>query len=240
MDPRALRWSALIVGALSLAGCGGTVESTPGGTLSGGAPSGGTSSGGAGMGGANTGGIGTGGANTGGIGTGGTTPVLPPREPRDHRAQPLSCVGVHDPGDPDTVSASGDCETHADCTDGEAGKCVNGQGSSYGRLYCVYDTCQTDADCDPGMVCYCTTSTPARCLSIGNCQTDADCGAGGYCSPSMSWDCGGYRPIDGFHCHTPSDTCIDDADCTGTDYCNFDVYESRWECTPIDTSCAIG
>ncbi|HOU94464.1 MAG TPA: hypothetical protein PLU22_25610 [Polyangiaceae bacterium] len=212
MDPRAWRWAPLIAGAVLLAGCGGSVESTPGGSESGGITSGGAPSGG---------------VASGGAPSGGSTPVLPPREPEVHRAEARSCVGVHDPAEPNLDYASGDCRTHADCTEGEGGKCVNGQGSSYGYLYCVYDTCETDADCDPGMVCYCTESTAARCLSIGNCQTDADCAAGSYCSPSMSWDCGGYRPIDGFHCHTPGDTCIDDADCTGDDYCNFDVYDGR-------------
>ncbi len=181
-----------------------------------------------------------GGVTTGGVTTGGTTRVLPPREPEAHRAEALSCVGVHAPPEPETSCECGECVTHADCTDEAGGKWLNPNYPGYDFPYCAHDECQTDADCDPGMVCYCTADAAARCLSLGNCRTDADCGAGNYCSPSMSWDCSGYRPIDGFHCHTPGDTCIDDADCTGTDCCNFDLYESRWECTPIDTTCAIG
>jgi hypothetical protein len=110
-----------------------------------------------------------------------------------------------------------------------------------GMMYsCTYDACLTDNDCSAGKVCYCTASTSARCFSVGNCRTDADCGPNNYCSPSMSWDCGGYRPIDGFHCHTPKDTCIDDADCTGKTYCNFNAYKNLWECTAVNTTCVIG
>ena len=56
----------------------------------------------------------------------------------------------------------------------------------------------------------------------------------------MGSDCSGYHGVGGFHCHTPLDTCIDDSDCNGTDYCDFDVYQARWHCTAINTQCAIG
>jgi hypothetical protein len=179
---------------------------------------------------------------------GGATQVtaIPPRVPTVHRAQALTCVGVFSPPDP-SISGADDplepqCRKHADCTDGANGKCVNGIGMGYRFYSCTYDRCEADADCDAGKICYCSQSTAARCLAIGNCRTDADCGNGpySYCSPSMSWDCGGYRPVDGFHCHTPSDTCMDDSDCAGTSYCNFDVYQARWKCTETDTTCVIG
>lgn len=182
----------------------------------------------------------TGGAQT--IATAGSTMV--PRPPSVHRPTAASCVGVHSPAEPSNIlyPEHSSCTKHADCTAGVNGKCVNGVGMAGSMFSCVYDQCATDADCDPGKMCYCTASTPARCLSVGNCQTDGDCGGGpfGYCSPSMSWDCGGYRPIDGYHCHTPLDTCMDNSDCTGTDYCNFDVYEARWRCIATDRSCVIG
>lgn len=164
--------------------------------------------------------------------------------PTSHRPTAASCVGVNSPPEPTNIRDPQDsqCSSHADCTAGVNGKCVNGIGMAYSFYSCVYDKCSTDADCDPGKICYCTPTSAAKCLSVGNCQVDADCGGGpySYCSPSMSWDCGGYRPIDGYHCHTASDTCLDDADCTGTDYCNFDVYEARWKCTARDTTCVIG
>ena len=219
--------------------CGARVDTGKGGD-SGGTPAvGGSATGGNGEGGNAIGGDGTGGrtAETGGASTGGITT----RPPDDHRPAADSCEGVHDPPEPTIWDASiSQCTQHSDCTEGENGKCVNGVGSAGGMGFCVYDTCRTDADCDPGKVCYCTPSRAASCLSIGNCRTDADCGPQGYCSPSMSFDCGGYRPIDGYHCHTPDDTCSDDSDCTGTDYCNFNPYDNRWECTPVDDTCVIG
>lgn len=182
----------------------------------------------------------TGGTKT--IAAAGATMV--PRPPTVHRPTAASCVGVHSPSEPSNIvyPESSRCTKHADCTDGVNGKCVGGIGMAGNMYSCVYDQCATDADCDAGKMCYCTAATPARCLSVGNCQTDGDCGGGpfSYCSPSMSWDCGGYRPIDGYHCHTPLDTCMDNSDCTGTDYCNFDVYEARWRCTATDRSCVIG
>lgn len=175
---------------------------------------------------------------------GGTPSTLAPRAPSVHRATAQSCVGVNAPPEPTSIREAeiSSCVKHADCTDGVNGKCINGIGMAAAYYHCVYDQCATDADCDPGKICYCTASAAARCLSVGNCRTDADCGSGpySYCSPSMSWDCGGHRPIDGYHCHTPSDTCMDDSDCTGSDYCNFDAYENRFRCTPTDTSCVIG
>jgi hypothetical protein len=171
-------------------------------------------------------------------------PRVAARAPAVHRVEALSCVGVHSPAQPTNIMypESSSCTTHADCTAGVNGKCIQGGGSAGGMYYCTYDQCATDADCESGKICYCTADTAARCLTVGNCQSDADCGGGGYsyCSPSTGRDCGGYHSIDGFHCHTAKDTCMDDADCTGTDYCNFDTYEGRWKCTAIDKTCIIG
>ncbi len=176
----------------------------------------------------------------------GASPVAP-RVPAVHRADALLCVGVFSPPEPIGVAGAGagynQCTKHADCTDGVNGKCTTGGAGRTAYQYsCYYDRCATDADCAASKICYCTASSAARCLSVGNCRTDADCGGGAYsyCSPSMSWDCAGYRPIDGHHCHTAADSCIDDKDCTGNDYCNFDVYEARWKCVATNTMCAIG
>jgi hypothetical protein len=53
-------------------------------------------------------------------------------------------------------------------------------------------------------------------------------------------DCGGYHTIDSYHCHTPQDTCLDNSDCTGSDYCNFDTYDGRWKCQVPNMMCVIG
>ena len=48
--------------------------------------------------------------------------------------------------------------------------------------------------------------------SPASCRVDSDCGAGGYCSPSFS-ACGSLQ---GYHCHGPSDSCVDATkDCAG-------------------------
>jgi hypothetical protein len=183
----------------------------------------------------------------GSVSVGGKTssPVVVAGAPAVHRSKALSCVGVFSPGDPPSTLTldTASCTKHSDCTAGLNGKCAaTGIGMAGGYYSCNYDECATDADCDAGMVCECSASAAARCLSNGNCRTDADCGNGpySYCSPSSSWDCGGYRPFDGYHCHTASDTCFGDSDCTGSDYCNFDVYAGFWKCTATDKTCVIG
>jgi hypothetical protein len=181
---------------------------------------------------------------SGGSHTGGTISPIAPRVPAFHRAEAASCVGVHSPSEPNPayVSSEGLCMHHADCTQGVNGRCVSGIGYAANRYYCVYDTCATDADCDVGKVCHCDASTPARCLSVGDCRVDADCGSGSrsYCSPSMGADCSGSHTVDSYRCHTEADSCIDDSDCTGGDYCDFNDYSGRWVCTAKNMTCAIG
>jgi hypothetical protein len=171
--------------------------------------------------------------------SGGTRPVTSP--PPAGGSSAASTVVPRQPLNVDPA-VNLECTKHADCTAGTNGKCINGIGMAYYNYFCVYDECATDADCDSGKICYCTPDTSAWCLRIGDCQTDADCGNQPYsfCSPSMSSDCGGHRPIDGFHCHTAADTCFDDSDCSGSDYCNFDVYDATGKCTPTNATCIIG
>jgi hypothetical protein len=232
-----------ILGHGGTSGAGGTVGR--GGMAGSGAGT--ASAGTAGKGGAiGTGGIrGQGGAiASGGIGGWRAGTVVSPRPPSDHRPLATSCVGVHSPPEPTNVPPElhSECKKHADCTGGKNGKCVHGIGMASLYYYCVYDQCDTDANCDASRVCYCLSSANARCLLLGNCRTDGDCGGGdySYCSPSMGFDCGGYHSIDSYYCHTPKDTCMDDSDCTGTDYCNFDPYDGRWKCAVPNMTCIIG
>lgn len=116
-------------------------------------------------------------------------------------------------------------------------------GSGSGRIYyCTHDECATDADCDPGKVCFCGDGNAPACFSLGNCRTDADCGGGAssFCSPAYGFDCGGHHQYSAYYCHTPKDTCIDDGDCTGKEYCDYDVIDGRWECKAPNMTCAIG
>jgi hypothetical protein len=169
--------------------------------------------------------------------------VVPTRVPASHRAVASSCVGVNSPPEPVSVPEFSSCTQHADCTAGVNGKCVtSGIGTGPWTYYCAYDQCATDADCALGMVCYCSQTTSARCLYIGNCQIDADCGNSGYgyCSPSASWECSVSPYVDGYHCHTAADTCLDDSDCTAPNYCTFDEYTGAWHCMTPGSLCAIG
>ncbi len=225
---------ALLLAAAGLAlGCGKTGMSASGSGDGGDNDSGGTVGQGGGSGGSG-GNIGLGGSGGGRTGT-----VVSSRVPALHRPAALSCAGVHPTSDPAGVMF-GDCKKHADCTAGTNGRCVSGIGYMGNSFRCIYDQCATDDGCDPGKVCYCTANEAARCLSVGNCRIDADCGSHGHCSPSNGWDCGGYHTIDSYYCHTPQDTCIDNSDCTGMDYCNYDPVDGRWECTSPNMNCAIG
>lgn len=169
--------------------------------------------------------------------------VVSPREPKMHRPQATSCAGVFAPPEP-VNPQNGNCKKHADCTGGTNGRCITSNiGSGSGWLYyCTFDKCATDADCDPGKVCFCGAGNAPTCFSLGNCRTDADCGGGAnsFCSPAYGSDCGGYHWYSGYYCHTPKDTCIDDGDCTGKDYCDYDVIDGRWECKSPNMMCAIG
>jgi hypothetical protein len=181
--------------------------------------------------------------SSGGSSGGQSGTVISPRVPKTHRPQASSCAGLFAPAEP-VNPQSGACKRHADCTQGTNGRCITGSlGRGSGSYYfCTYDVCATDADCDPGKVCYCTQEQSAQCFSLGNCQTDADCGGGAtsYCSPAYGGDCGGYRSYSGYYCHTRKDTCVDDSDCTGKDYCDFDVVDGRWECKSPNMNCVIG
>jgi hypothetical protein len=67
----------------------------------------------------------------------------------------------------------------------------------------------------------------------GNCRVDSDCGPG-YCSPSV--DSNGCTGLVGYYCHTPSDECIDDADCSmknGPMGCMYSTAQGRWTCQTI-------
>ncbi len=169
------------------------------------------------------------GTDTAGTDTGATT--LP--EPDNHRPAEIVCdrerPATEFLPDPDS-GETWDCETDADCTDGENGRC-----SSMPRWgwACTYDSCFEDADCG-GAVCGCNAdwgSDANRCYS-GNCQVNADCGDGGWCSPSYG-DCGDYSGVVSYYCRTPDDECLNDSDCneqTGG-YCMFSDPAARWVCS---------
>jgi hypothetical protein len=170
----------------------------------------------------------------------------PVRVPENHRPSVPVCSPDRAPGvdlgdDDGPTKQPGDaCATDADCTDGMNGRCtyVSGFGPV---MVCTYDECFTDSDCGAGYACACggVGATGRRygadeCVR-GNCNIDSDCGDN-YCSPALDMNGCELGP-GGFYCHTPSDACIDDGDCTPNERCNYDPTSARWTCAPI-TMCA--
>jgi hypothetical protein len=152
--------------------------------------------------------------------------------PVNHRADDSQCAGSPPPGNcPESIPMDV-CSHDTDCTTGTNGRCVESGGGAL-DCSCTYDTCATDNDCPKGQLCAChgspyTESAGNTCMP-GNCRVDADCGASGYCSPSEGGGCGS---LGGYYCHTPSDQCVNDSDCSGggLDVCEWSSTDARWEC----------
>ena len=160
------------------------------------------------------------------------------RVPMNHRTDSAQCAGAPGPGNC-SFGGSGppsSCRGDSECTAGSNGRCVL-EGGGVAICQCSYDTCTSDSQCTTGGPCACHGSnylTGGNTCVPGNCRVDSDCGAGGYCSPSRGEsNCGG---LDGYFCHTPSDTCVDDSDCPsgtgGPQMCVHRSSTSRWECVP--------
>jgi hypothetical protein len=221
------------------AGSAGADESSGAGGASAGTSPGGSSPGGSSPGGSSPGGS-TGEAGSSPLaGTGGMTL----REPEKHRASATACDhtrATNDPGAP----ADGDanyvrCHSHADCTEGDNGRC---SGNGHDGWQCTYDNCFADSDCSSAasgepQLCQCEggfRSDNNVCLP-GDCRVDADCGEAGYCSPSLG-PCGNYTKVAAYYCHTPDDECTDDSDCGASGasaYCAFAPTVGRWRCSTV-------
>jgi hypothetical protein len=70
--------------------------------------------------------------------------------------------------------------------------------------------------------CYCPSV-------IGECPPDA----GGMCGPGPC-SCAGYGPnvcaLPGYYCHTPSDSCENDGDCSRGLSCVYNFVLEAWAC----------
>jgi hypothetical protein len=160
------------------------------------------------------------------------------RTPEHHREVAEECTSERPASNAGEPGAP--CVADADCTQGANGRCIFPFTDP--APSCSYDECAADADCGGAQVCNCRN--PARfnantCFH-GNCQLDVDCGAGGFCSPSavtVFSNCTRTIPPGsfGYFCHTPSDECLDDADCPGPSVtaCIFSVEEVRWVCNDL-------
>ncbi len=149
------------------------------------------------------------------------------------RPAAATCEGARDPGPyrSGLSDACNDfregCETDADCSDGDGGRCLV-DDDDVSR--CTYDECFEDDDCPSGSVCVCggADGPGNHCATRGDCRVDADCGNGGVCSPSRDF-CGDERIV-GFFCRTCDDECVADSDCAADDYCGFDQNVGAWRC----------
>lgn len=157
-----------------------------------------------------------------------------PRTPLLHRASGSTCPAGRAPGlslplcNCFNCGCAGLCGGDSDCTKGTDGRCLM---TSIGAAMatCSYDECASDSDCPANVPCDCRPSVASSaansCVTGSDCRVDSDCGPGGFCSPSLhgQW-CGST-----YHCHTASDTCVNDSDCTGAG-CNFNQQLGHWAC----------
>jgi len=218
---RPLASASLSLAALALVACGGSVGAngaTDAGSDGSATDSGATDSGG----------------STDGGGT--DSPVA--RIPKQHRPAPTTCAPSTGGGGTACSGGGGGppgaCKADKDCTAGTNGHCEPAAGGIF-MCACFYDTCKVDGDCKGGEVCACQNSPYQAqangCAPAGDCKVDADCGAGGYCSPSSGAGCS--DGLTGYYCHTSSDECVDDSDCSASgmpQQCRFDTTKKHWTC----------
>lgn len=153
------------------------------------------------------------------------------RVPKKHRAAAATCSNDRGPGDANPNLGFAPCTSDAECTAGDAGRCVHTQGGP-NTNNCTYDSCYTDSACGPKQVCTCRVpgSLAANyCVDATSCATDADC-AGSYCSPSVDFD-KINTGVKGYYCHTSSDECVDDEDCSGKVSMACAWNGSHWACS---------
>jgi hypothetical protein len=165
------------------------------------------------------------------------------RVPKNHRPSATVCAAERGSSPlPDVClldggAQSGACILDSDCLSGKNGRCSAPNNTC--NSTCSYDQCFADSDCGSGVPCNCRTSpsdfSNNWCVTGSNCVLDSDCGPGGYCSPSMIdvlGSCPGCES--GFFCHTSSDTCLDDTDCTAgvMPTCAY-AQSDHWACAGI-------
>jgi hypothetical protein len=157
------------------------------------------------------------------------------RLPVNHRPSDAQCSTSAPPGDCVAPFPDAGCASDNDCAEaGTNGRCINQGGGPAAPCFCTSDTCSVDTNCPNGQTCACQgapyTDGHSNTCVTGNCRVDADCGAE-YCSPSsLTAICG--DSLAGYYCHTATDRCIDDSDCSGGG-CVYSTTDSRWECVSV-------
>lgn len=151
--------------------------------------------------------------------------------PALHRATAEPCDRIRSEQSYDPNPENAECQVHADCTEGENGRCV---GNGHDGWYCTYDLCFADSECENVCACEGGFRSDHNICIPGNCRVDADCGAGGFCSPSLG-SCGHYDKFAGYWCRTAQDTCLNDADCETAEapqgYCAWLPEAGHWGCS---------
>ena len=129
-----------------------------------------------------------------------------------------------------TIEDPDQCCQHTDCTESAGGSCVLGPIFYCGGAQpefanvCVYDSCESNADCSDSEVCVPAgvfREPASRCVA-STCKTDSDCttGQAPECNPFFD-PCN--RRFIGFHCTYDSSECRSDNDCAANDYCTPSV-----------------
>jgi hypothetical protein len=123
------------------------------------------------------------------------------------RPQPTACG----------TTTSGCCTADSACADAAHGICApwtvdycGGPAPPPGNR-CLYDQCESDADCTAHPHGFCSGDLPRQCV-YGPCTTNADCSkrAGGTCVLQLV---GGYCPGPAVFCRYPDDPCTSNGDC---------------------------
>ncbi|MCC6998658.1 MAG: hypothetical protein IT370_28865 [Deltaproteobacteria bacterium] len=155
--------------------------------------------------------------------------------PGSGRPAAQECPRTREPGTAQP-GIQGDCQTDADCSAGQNGRCITG-GSRVQQNMCTYDSCFTDADCkaSSGGPCECNSWGGNSCLA-GDCQVDADC-ASGSCGRANAIGCGGGPAS--YWCRTGKDSCVDDDDCKKNQRCGRDQAQKRFRCFE-EMPCPVG
>src|SRR6187402_1172658 len=132
-----------------------------------------------------------------------------------HRASQVACVNQ----ERSAQVATGVCDIEGDCCAsdddcGEDSACwesgLDSTGDAYGLCF---SRCETDNDCQDGYICECG-SDAGRCVP-STCGTDSDCADGRLCVASVR-DEGCGQKVE-YTCQTPSDECVSDKDCAGSE-----------------------
>ncbi len=128
-----------------------------------------------------------------------------------------------------------ECASDSDCVGNAPCLCRSSNSDTSANTCATASNCRVDADC--GRFGFCSPSLlgPCGCISEAFC----DASSAGACSEtgpdgvtrSVPCSCSG-KCGNGYFCHTPKDSCLDDADCP-RGACIFDLTSQAWMCASV-------